>query len=97
MPTTSNGRSAGAPDVPDAPTLDLAPLAHGATEDSLKPEFEINLDSRLRPDIELNDSSEQVLPSATTTLREAAVLSVTEPDHDSAMPEPSNQIEQETP
>jgi len=94
---------------PEVPTFVLAPLAPGATEESIPPEFEINLDPRLRPDVELNDSSEPVSPvrrhgkqnlppaPAPTTLREAAVISATEPDHDSAMSEPSNQIEQETP
>lgn len=87
------------PDVPDAPTLALAPLAPSATEISIQPEFEISLDPRLRPNIDLHDSPEHVLPSAPapTTLREAAVISATEPDHDSATSEPSNQIEQETP
>ncbi len=87
------------PNAPITPTLDLAPLTPSTTEDSIPPEFEINLDPRLRPEIEpqVLSTSEQVLPSAPTTLREAAVISATEPDHDSAMPEPSNQIEQETP
>lgn len=82
---------------PEAPPLALAPLAPSAVENSEPSELEINLDPRLRPDVELQDLSEHDLPSASTTLREAAVISATEPDHDSAPSEPSNQIEQETP
>lgn len=83
--------------TPAAPTRALAPLAPSAMDDSEQSELEINLDPRLRPDIELSDLSEHVLPPAPTTLREAAVISATEPDHDSAMSESSNQTEQETP
>ena len=64
----------------------------------MQADIEINLDPRLRPDIELQVLPEQVSRERhgkqdlnQTTLREAAVTSATEPDHDSAMSEPSNQ------
>ena len=37
-------------------------------------------------------SQQESIQATPTTLREAAVISTTAPDHDSAMPEPSNQI-----
>ena len=85
----------------DAAALALAPLAANPAEASAQPELEIELDPRLRPEMELEvspegdteipASTEQVSPQTPTTLREAAVTSVTEPNHDSAMSEPSNQ------
>ncbi len=84
--------------TPDAASLVLAPLAARPIEASMQAEIEIDLDPRLRPDMDfqvaqgetgIQASPEQDLPQ--TTLREAAVTSATEPDHDSATSEPSNQ------
>ncbi len=91
----------------DNAALALAPLAPSLAEVPMPADIEITLDPRLRPDIELHVLSEQVSrerhgkqvsrerhgeqDSTQTTLREAAVISATEPDHDSATSEPSNQ------
>ena len=74
--------------TPDAASLALAPLIPNPPEAAIQPQIEINLDPRLRPDIEIHVEHEQVSPQS--TLREAAVISATEPDHDSATSEPSN-------
>jgi segregation and condensation protein B len=68
-------------------SLALAPLAPNPTEAPMPPDIEINLDPRLRP--ELHVANEQ--DPTQSTLREAAVTSATEPDHDSAASESSNQ------
>ena len=83
--------------TPDAESLAIAPLAPSLSEATMPSDIEINLDPRLRPEMESNAATEHALPeqvspkASPTTLREAAVTSATEPDHDSAMSEPSNQ------
>ena len=71
--------------------IELDPRLRPEMELEVSPEGDTELEVSPERDTEIPASTEQVSPQAPTTLREAAVTSVTEPNHDSAMSEPSNQ------